>query len=303
VTPEAERLARWAAVAAQGVLRSRPDEVEVRKVAGPRGLLAAFNPNLLAEKRPTATWERPPLDQWTVEPFEGSAFHFGKVSEREEIGRVGDARLLVNVSPLGAGHALLIPPGCQPQVLTRAALDAGLAWLHASAADFRVWFNSHSAWSSVNHLHLQGHYVSALGLKQYPVEDARATVVASGAEWAVETLDWPAVVLRVTGAENATKAWQLIGLLLDRDCPHNVILAHAAIFVFPRAPQSVSALPGGEPSFRLSAYELAGLALAETREAFDELDESGFVEMARSVHPADWSVLCGQLLAALTAPR
>ncbi|CAK0836915.1 unnamed protein product, partial [Prorocentrum cordatum] len=239
---------------------------------------------------------------WTSKPFEKDAFHFGKAPEEEVIGYLGDDRILINISPCGYGHALLVPSEAAglPQVMTEAAVGAAMRWVAASRPDFRAFYNSLSAWSSVNHLHIQGHYLRPIFEHEdsYPVERAPRRPLGSGLDCTLEEAIWPAACVVVSGAGRKDAAWRVIQELHRLDIPHNVVFSSDSIFIFPRRPQTLSSLPGfREPAFHLSAYELSGLALADTQESFEALDEEGFKSILMELIPEGWP----QLRSALTS--
>ncbi|XP_015259196.1 PREDICTED: GDP-D-glucose phosphorylase 1 [Cyprinodon variegatus] len=164
----------WTDRMERGLFRYHLGDLETRILPGPNGYVAQLNIQRGIERR------KPQEILSIQQEFNPSHFNFNKIKADEIIcemmkdaGRgihVPDGQLpqpckivvLINVSPLEFGHCLFVPDPsfCLPQILTRAAVQAGIdSVLLSSSPGFRVGFNSLGAFASVNHLHLHGYYL------------------------------------------------------------------------------------------------------------------------------------------------
>ena len=167
---DAELQAGWRDRADRGLFRYTLGDLQTRILPGQHRFVAQLNPL-------RATRRRKPQEIRSIrQEFSPELFNFNQVRPEEVLlelergprpSRVrgpepSRVRVLVNVSPLEFGHCLLVPDPhlCLPQVLTRAAVQAGMETVLLSGdPDFRVGFNSLGAFASVNHLHLHTYYL------------------------------------------------------------------------------------------------------------------------------------------------
>nr|BAB90526.1 B1065G12.8 [Oryza sativa Japonica Group] len=126
-----------------------------------------------------------------LQPFDSVKFNFTKVSPEEVIFTFKESQndsvkyfdnvphavaasptaILINVSPIGYCHVLLIPriQDCLPQRVDKESFLLAM-YVASEAKDpfFRVGYNSLGGFATINHLHFQAYYLKV----QYPVEKA-----------------------------------------------------------------------------------------------------------------------------------
>jgi hypothetical protein len=227
-----------------------------KSVTEPLGhhFIKQFNPEQAAGKRNAAEYAKPPPPPPVCQPFNAQKFNFNKARSNEvliyirekegcgiEVCNEGSAEgchsVFVNVSPCTHGQFLMVPSPkhCFPQQMTELALKLGL-WLLADSQrpDLRLIFNSGGAWSSVNHLHLQGCYLKDLhddGI--FPVERLPRTVVTEGpvtisvlGSHALPTyiVGTPGKVDATTMSQIARVAMAAISHMQKNDIAHNMMM-------------------------------------------------------------------------------
>ena len=201
--------ALWDAAAAKGLFRYDVTACPTKVLPGSLGFVAQLNEGRATKKRPTEF----KLDQ-VVQPFDASKFHFGKAAVEEVLfafeaagggsgngssgsGGSGAAfahaakqgaspnAVLINVSPIDYGHALLCPRVLDrlPQLLDTASVLLALRFAREAGNPFlRVGYNSLGAYATINHLHFQCYYLNApMPIERAPVAplEGAAGVVAS----------------------------------------------------------------------------------------------------------------------------
>mmetsp|Transcript_115045 Transcript_115045/g.321527 ORF Transcript_115045/g.321527 Transcript_115045/m.321527 type:complete len:376 (-) Transcript_115045:87-1214(-) len=239
-----------------GAMSSSPINIERRCLSGTLGLVAQYSPEHYSKKRrPTCSAVQ------VVAPRTDDAFNFSKARPAEHIGDIevceggvgpgSITTVLANISPLAAGHVLLVP-SCEqllPQVLTEEHFLTGLRLLAKSARhDFRLVFNSLMAFATVNHFHWHGLYLSQCGLAdgRLPVEKVERSVVAGAitegrvsiellveSQWYVRGFVVSAGCRAGTPGDHppadlqalASLAHRVVAELQRRNVPHSVILA------------------------------------------------------------------------------
>ncbi|KAG8054320.1 hypothetical protein GUJ93_ZPchr0001g31716 [Zizania palustris] len=157
-----------------------------------------------------------------LQPFDGAKFNFTKVIPEEVIFTFGETRndsgqyfddvphtvaashsaILINVSPIGYCHVLLIPQiqDCLPQRVDRESFLLAM-YVAREARDpfFRVGYNSLGGFATINHLHFQAYYLKV----QYPVEKApteKLTTLGNGVS-IIQLVQYPNFLLPQCYAE------------------------------------------------------------------------------------------------------
>jgi len=251
------------------------------------------NPGRATRRVPGRVFDR------VVAAFDQNAFHFAPGLVRSEEVLFGleldgvSCEVLVNVSPLGECHCLLVvePAGGLPQVLDERGLRAALALVRASSReDFKVGFNSLRACATVNHYHFQCLYLRGPGVlrDRMAVEDAPAgPELAAGMK---RLSGYPIAAWKFDDGPHAARALATAVHVLQRhDTPHNLLLARRASVLIPRVAQDASG-----PSAGLAFLELSGEALVICEAHEDPLgiarcatDEQVERRIAAAAIPAD----------------
>lgn len=219
-------------------------------------------------------------------PFDASAFHFaqGRIQEQEVLMRlrVHGVRVdvLINVSPLGGAHSLLVidPEARRTQQLDGLGLGVAMAIAQMSRrADFKVGFNSLSACASVNHYHFHGLYFRGRGVDDDLMPSERAALaspeISAGFS---ELVSYPArgwcTTPQVRGGM-VRAAGALASVLIQSNVAHNVVLSRERIVVIPRRHQS-QAPEGVFPG--LAFLEMNGemLVVAEPRQQAEQIERA-----------------------------
>lgn len=146
-------------------------------IEGKYQFLAHLNPARF-NKRPTEF----KMDK-VAQPFDEAKFNFTKAVPEESLFQMhvvasgprvtvdAEAKplqdtstdvLMINISPIGMHHILLLPSFLEklPQQMTATGLQRAVELLHLiDHTHFRIGFNSFGAYASVNHLHFQVHII------------------------------------------------------------------------------------------------------------------------------------------------
>ncbi|XP_043210511.1 GDP-D-glucose phosphorylase 1-like [Amphibalanus amphitrite] len=213
---------------------------------------------------------------------------------------VGDDWVMINVSPIGRSHVLLLPRLSQlrPQLLDPRGLQMMLHCLLLSRdSGLRGMFNSLGALASVNHYHL--HLYRLPRTLYVETADVRKVV-----DEIYEFTDYPAraFVFEVSPTNLnsiASRVVSLTELILDRGLAFNLVATRGhpcssrptrpdlytalRVMVWPRQPEFPQ-LP--REHFQLASCEMMGHIAVTSAEALDVLTESSIVESLRSVTEA-----------------
>lgn len=231
------------------------------RTAGPWEVL--FNP--LRALRPTRGGGGK-LAGATPAAFNPKGFHFDQPFLRPEVFWEGTllehpARLLYNKFPFAPLHGLLVPEPARhlPQLLSPAL--HGWAWELAARAGetlpgFGLGYNSHGAYSSVNHLHFQSY------LRDLPLPVASPRWRHNGGAQA-----YPA---RCQTYTDPLESWDALDALHCQDRPYNLVYTPGKLYLLPRRPQG---------SYRHSPwsnghawYEMAGGVTALSQEDYNQME-------------------------------
>uniref|UniRef100_A0AAY4B527 GDP-D-glucose phosphorylase 1 n=1 Tax=Denticeps clupeoides TaxID=299321 RepID=A0AAY4B527_9TELE len=279
----------WTEKMRRGLFRYELGELETRVLAGPLRLVAQLNVMRGSERR------KPQEILSVRQDFDPKLFNFNHIRPEEvvfdlvrEAGPSSEpCKLIINVSPLGFGHCLIVPEParCLPQILTPAAIRVGVECVFLSAdPGFRVGFNSMGAFASVNHLHLHAYYLSHdLAVERAPTEPVAPelglhvlTAFPRGFLFYTEGHD----LARVAG-----EIYRLTSHLVDRNIAHNLFVTHGCppgtrtsgragvrVVVWPRR-SCFGAKEEG--AFNVALCELAGHLPFKNREDFEASTEQG----------------------------
>uniref|UniRef100_A0A0A9CMT4 GDPGP1-like N-terminal domain-containing protein n=1 Tax=Arundo donax TaxID=35708 RepID=A0A0A9CMT4_ARUDO len=191
----------WDNRKARGLFHHDIRSCETKVLPGEHTFVATLIEGRDQKKRPTEFG----INQ-VLQPFDSGKFNFTKVSPDEVIFRFRESEndsaqffdgaphavsasssaILINVSPIGYCHVLLIPKiqDCLPQRIDQESfLLAMYVAREARNPFFRVGYNSLGGFATINHLHFQAYYLKV----QYPVEKApteKLTTLGNGVSFA-----------------------------------------------------------------------------------------------------------------------
>ncbi|KAJ1704398.1 hypothetical protein LUZ63_004177 [Rhynchospora breviuscula] len=205
------------------------------------------------KKRPTEF----KIDQ-VLQPFNKEKFNFTKVAEKEVIflfeqgktsgtgyfecssttdGCYSPNAILINVSPIGYGHVLLIPHllDCLPQRMDHDSFYLALCMAkQAGSRYFRVGYNSLGGFATINHLHFQANYLEA----EFPVEKAKTKEIQT-LESKVKISELTSYPIRGLVFEGEASLDDLCGvvslstvLLQKENTPFNVLISESGKRIF-----------------------------------------------------------------------
>jgi hypothetical protein len=281
-----------------------------------------YNPEQASGKRGADTYAAPPPPPPVCQPFNPEKFNFNKARANEILLYIKEQQgggievcdetnenkhpIFVNVSPCTHGQFLLVPSPkqCLPQQMTQQALTLGL-WLLAASdrPDLRLIFNSGGAWSSVNHLHLQGCYLKGLHDDgKFPIERLPRTTLAGGPV-SISCLGSHALPTFVVGTPGrvdaalmpqlASVAMSAIAHMQKQDIAHNLMLTldgGAAVFIFPRRKNDSM----GNGGMNCAAFEVNGQVFCKNDEIYSKLTLSMYMDHLRTQLALD-SVTLGSI--------
>ncbi|KAG2808474.1 hypothetical protein PC129_g15507 [Phytophthora cactorum] len=320
-------LRRWdLATSAAGVMRTNVDETMRRRIPGDLGLVLQFNSSHAKSKRPVDKQLLKSQSADAPSKPKPSGFDFTKVKSPEflsglrfladddqhlpsvqpiELGSGEGVRnkevehfVLVNVAPLVRGHVLFVLElnRVKQQKMTESFLLYALSISQAMRReDFALGFNSAGAWSSVNHFHLQGYFLSSIegaASTNFPVAaQHREEMFRVGGAIVKYLPSWKTtcyVIEPQDAARNAIHvvqiAWALLELLQARGIPHNLVIVDTVMFIFPRQPQcengvglfSDDTATEHAGRLRIAVAELSGLIVAGDSVVYENLTEEMF---------------------------
>ncbi|XP_064603164.1 GDP-D-glucose phosphorylase 1-like isoform X2 [Liolophura sinensis] len=299
---------RWDQAMEDGHFRYRLDNIERRVLEGEKHYVVELNEKRAKERR------RPQPVKSVQEPFNPNVFNFNKIKPEEILfsihkhesqsdvnacslgkddkvdGKVtekGERSLVViNVSPLGYGHVLLVPnvEACLPQVLTESAIKLALeAMLLSAHRGFRIGFNSLCALASVNHLHFHAYYLD----EELFIEYCKVATF-SGICYELKTTPVRGFAVQLYGSNVSRVARVLHSVssyFTRENIAHNMFISRGTRFgegrgskertvrviVWPRTSQCGDTTGG---LFNAAAVELAGHLPIKESEGFQELVEA-----------------------------
>jgi len=274
----------WKKFEEAGSFRYRLSGTRERRIPGPFAFLAQYLPQ-------RATLRRPPQSMMSLTQLpDPGGFNFTKVSEAREL--VFQLRnleeeceerhlLLINVSPIDAGHSLLVP-GVDRVLPQQVTLEGALLALHllslSSSPHIRIAFNSLCAYASVNHQHWHVYYnTHRSAVMECPVHQAAGPLNT----WTPDqypALGWCLQVSTRAPEELAATARALVTLtrwLVEGGVAHNVFLCplpgdQARVIVWARESVVGAKDPG---AFVMAVCELSGQVLLYEDSAYETITE------------------------------
>ncbi|KAL5227553.1 hypothetical protein ABZP36_015818 [Zizania latifolia] len=241
-----------------------------------------------------------------LQPFDGAKFNFTKVIPEEVIFTFGETRndsgqyfddvphtvaasrsaILINVSPIGYCHVLLIPQiqDCLPQRVDRDSFLLAM-YVAREARDpfFRVGYNSLGGFATINHLHFQAYYLKV----QYPVEKApteKLTTLGNGVS-IIQLVQYPVSGLVFEGGaclEDLSDVVSKVCIFLqENNRPFNVLISESGkrIFLLPQCYAEKQALGKASEEFldmriNPAVWELSGHLVLKRRKDYDGASEA-----------------------------
>ncbi|GBF94822.1 hypothetical protein Rsub_07994 [Raphidocelis subcapitata] len=320
-------IALWDDAAEKGLFRYDVTACPTKVLPGDLGFVAQLNEGRATKKRPTEFR----VDQ-VIQAFDPSKFNFTKASFSEVLfafepspspsapssfaagaaAAPSPNAVLINVSPIDYGHALLCPRVLDrlPQLLDRESVLLALRYASEAGNPYlRVGYNSLGAYATINHLHFQSYYLNT----PMPIERAPTAPLPGIARRAdgvrvsrLAPRGYPvnAFVLEGGGAEALADAAAAAALALqDGNVPHNMLISECGrrVFIAPQryaARQAAGDVPekllatGVNPAvweitghmvlFRPDDYESFTQDLAWELLAAISIEEARFLEIART---------------------
>uniref|UniRef100_A0A0D9V943 GDP-L-galactose phosphorylase 1 n=2 Tax=Leersia perrieri TaxID=77586 RepID=A0A0D9V943_9ORYZ len=241
-----------------------------------------------------------------LQPFDSAKFNFTKVNPEEVIFTFEEAQndtekyfdnvphavatssssILINVSPIGYCHVLLIPRihDCLPQRVDKESfLLAMYVAREARNPFFRVGYNSLGGFATINHLHFQAYYLKV----QYPVEKApmeKITTLGNGVS-IIQLAQYPVSGFVFEGGsclEDLSDVVSKICIFMqDNNRPFNVLISESGkrIFLLPQCYAQKQALGEASQEFldmriNPAVWELGGHLVLKRRKDYDEASEA-----------------------------
>ena len=171
------------------------------------------------------------VNQVADEVFDSSGIS-SKLHKEEDDKNVNASTLLVNVSPLGYGHVLLVPERFKqiPQRLSLRAVNESihLILLTSPLLGFRIGFNSLCALASVNHQHVHGWYLP----RRLCTESASVNNLYGGILFETTDLPLNGFMLQLDTSGTlalAHRVFTLVNHLQQNDVAHNVFMTRGAV--------------------------------------------------------------------------
>ncbi|KAK1668972.1 hypothetical protein QYE76_057131 [Lolium multiflorum] len=291
----------WDDRKARGLFHHDITACETKVLPGEHNFVATLIEGRDQKKRPTEFG----MNQ-VIQPFDGGKFNFTKVRPDEVIFRFQDTKnesaryfdgaphtvsaspsaILINVSPIGYCHALLIPriQECLPQRVDQESfLLAMYVAREASTPFFRVGYNSLGAFATINHLHFQTYYLKV----QYPVEKApteELTVLGNGVTVS-QLVQYPVSGFVFQGGMSLEDLSHVVSnaciFLQQNNTPFNVLISECGrrVFLLLQCYAEKQALGSASQEFldmriNPAVWELSGHLVLKRRKDHDEASEA-----------------------------
>ncbi|KAM3353108.1 hypothetical protein ACQJBY_024346 [Aegilops geniculata] len=291
----------WDDRKARGLFHHDITTCETKVLPGEHNFVATLIEGRDQKKRPTEFG----MNQ-VLQPFHSEKFNFTKVKPEEVIFRFQETEddsaqyfdrapptvsaspssILINVSPIGYCHVLLIPrvQECLPQRVDRESfLLAMYVAREARNSFFRVGYNSLGAFATINHLHFQAYYLKV----QYPVEKAptqKLTVVGNGVSIS-QLVRYPVSGFVFEGGASLEDLSQVVSdaciFLQENNRPFNVLISESGKRVFLLLQCYAEKQASGKASQEFldmrinpAAWELSGHLVLKRRKDYDEASEA-----------------------------
>uniref|UniRef100_J3L6U1 GDP-L-galactose phosphorylase 1 n=2 Tax=Oryza brachyantha TaxID=4533 RepID=J3L6U1_ORYBR len=291
----------WDDRKARGLFHHDISSCETKILHGEHNFVATLIEGRDQKKRPTQFG----MNQ-VIQPFDGAKFNFTKVSLEEVIFTLEEAQddsekyfgnvphalaaspsaILINVSPIGYCHVLLIPrvQDCLPQRVDKESfLLAMYVAREARNPFFRVGYNSLGGFATINHLHFQAYYLKV----QYPVEKTPIEKLATleNDVSIFQLVQYPVSGFAFEGGsclEDLSDVVSRVSIFMqDNNRPFNVLISESAkrVFLLPQCYAEKQALGKASPQFldmriNPAVWELSGHLVLKRKEDYDEASEA-----------------------------
>ncbi|XP_020195225.1 GDP-L-galactose phosphorylase 1 isoform X3 [Aegilops tauschii subsp. strangulata] len=291
----------WDDRKARGLFHHDITTCEAKVLPGEHNFVAILIEGRDQKKRPTEFG----MNQ-VLQPFHSEKFNFTKVKPEEVIFRFQETEsdsaqyfdgapptvsaspssILINVSPIGYCHVLLIPrvQECLPQRVDRESfLLAMYVAREARNPFFRVGYNSLGAFATINHLHFQAYYLKV----QYPVEKApteKLTVIGNGVSIS-QLVQYPVSGFVFEGGSSLEDLSHVVSnaciFLQESNRPYNVLISESGKRVFLLLQCYAEKQTSGKASQEFldmrinpAVWELGGHLVLKRRKDYDEASEA-----------------------------
>ncbi|TVU36152.1 hypothetical protein EJB05_18069 [Eragrostis curvula] len=291
----------WDDRKARGLFHHDISSCQTKVLPGEHNFVATLIEGRDQKKRPTEFG----MNQ-VLQPFESGKFNFTKVSPEEIIFRFQESEndsaqyfddaphtvssspsaILINVSPIGYCHVLLIPriQDCLPQRIDQ---ESFLLAMHVAreATDpfFRVGYNSLGGFATINHLHFQAYYLKV----QYPVEKAsteKLTTLSNGVSVAL-LVQYPVCGFAFEGGTCLEALSDVVSkiciFLQESNRPFNVLISECGkrVFLLPQCYAEKQLAGKASQEFldmriNPAIWELSGHLILKRRKDYDEASEA-----------------------------
>jgi len=291
----------WDDRKARGLFHHDITACETKVLPGEHNFVATLIEGRDQKKRPTEFG----MNQ-VIQPFDSGKFNFTKVRPEEVIFRFQETEnepaqyfdgaprsvlaspsaILINVSPIGYCHALLIPriQECLPQRIDQESFLLAM-YVAREARDrfFRVGYNSLGAFATINHLHFQAYYLKV----QYPVEKApteKLTVLRNGVSIS-QLMQYPVSGFAFEGGTGLEDLSTVVSnaciFLQENNRPFNVLISESGkrVFLLLQCYAEKQALGKASQEFldmriNPAVWELSGHLVLKRRKDYDEASEA-----------------------------
>lgn len=292
---------QWDNCKARGLFHHDITACETKVLPGEHNFVATLIEGRDQKKRPTEFG----MNQ-VLQPFDSGKFNFTKVRPEEviftfhetedESDRYFDgapptvlaspSSILINVSPIGYCHVLLIPRilECLPQRVDQENLLLAMyVAREARNPFFRVGYNSLGGFATINHIHFQAYYLEV----KYPVEKApkeKLTVLKNGVSIS-ELVQYPVSGFVFEGEVSLEDLSYVVSnactFMQDNNRPFNVLISESAkrVFLLPQCYAEKQALGKASQEFldmriNPAVWELSGHLVLKRRKDYDDASEA-----------------------------
>ncbi|KAM3334260.1 hypothetical protein ACQJBY_028979 [Aegilops geniculata] len=286
---------------ARGLFHHDITTCEAKVLPGEHNFVATLIEGRDQKKRPTEFG----MNQ-VLQPFHSEKFNFTKVKPEEVIFRFQETEsdfaqyfdgapptvsaspssILINVSPIGYCHVLLIPrvQECLPQRVDQESFLLAMYVAREARNPFcRVGYNSLGAFATINHLHFQAYYLKV----QYPVEKApteKITVIRNGVSIS-QLVQYPVSGFVFEGGASLEDLSQVVSdaciFLQENNRPFNVLISESGKRVFLLLQCYAEKQASGKASQEFldmginpAVWELSGHLVLKRRKDYDEASEA-----------------------------
>ncbi|XP_066980394.1 GDP-D-glucose phosphorylase 1-like isoform X1 [Macrobrachium rosenbergii] len=274
---------KWEEASDAGVFNYKTDDVQTKIVPGKYNIVTQLNSNRLKLRR------RPEDFRKILEPCNPERFNFTKIkpqevlvemqycetcikglqSEKCEHENCLHGSLIINAAPICFSHSLIVPylDQLRPQVTEGEGLTLALhTVLLAQTSDFRVGFNSLTAYASVNHLHFHMYY-----LPHHLYLETAECINLAGPCYVFKDYFAPGFVFQLEDGDIKKLVgcvMTLVKMFLEEEISHNIFITRGAPLIgAASSPDSYSTIRlviwGRKPSYGIKDVSKFAVALCE----------------------------------------